>query len=110
MRNEGDDVVNRNHEEEAMNNFDLRDIPTEGLYALHADIQTELQARCEAERARLHEQMQDLAARYRVDVAYFQEGFPKKRGRPGKAKPNGAESPVEGTAQGQHDHGIDSNA
>ena len=73
-------------------------------------IQTELQARCEAERARLHEQMQELAARYRVDVAYFQEGFPKKRGRPGKAKSNGAESPIDAVAQGQNDHSIDSNA
>ena len=93
-----------------MHNFDLSDIPTEGLYALQADIQTELQARCEAERARLHEQMQELAARYRVDVAYFQEGFPKKRGRPGKTKPNAAESPGEPAEHTQHDHSIDSNA
>ena len=93
-----------------MHNFDLSDIPTEGLYALQADVQTELQARCEAERARLHEQMQELATRYRVDVAYFQEGFPKKRGRPGKGKSNSAESPVDAAAQGQNDHSINSNA
>ena len=93
-----------------MHNFDFNDIPTEGLYALQADIQSELQARCKAERARLHEQMQELATRYRVDVAYFQEGFPKKRGRPGKGKLNGAESPGEAAVQALPDHGIDPNA
>lgn len=96
-----------------MHDVDLHAFSTEKLYALQKKIELELQARCETERARLHDQMQELATRYRVDVAYFQAGFPKKRGRPHKAKANGSEAREalgDPSGSAENHHGIARNA
>lgn len=96
-----------------MHEFNLGDIPTEGLYHLQERIEAELQARREAERDKIYGQIEEVATRYQVDVAYFLEGFPaKKRGRPKKAKsqnngtaqPASSNPPVEPTRSGIDDN------